>query len=336
MLDTISHKLDFDDQFQFAGACKEWRRVQKIYWRRFLASQSPLLVQTTPYDKKYCSFYSIPEKRVYRSKRSFYFGSYCGSSSGYLIMAGANKRLHLMNPFTRKYIIIDTSTVGDDFIHFTSHVLLAFAKGSNEFVIVASCKHFFGLHVYQSRYSNWVTYSKKGNPCKVVDFVVLHNTIYALTYKAEICVLSLNSPSLKLLELKNTPNIPYLWPKLLSCDGKLLVVYFTPKKSLDVYRIDLLTMSYAKLETLGDLALFYSRHKCYALSNPDKLGYESNHVYYINSFSGECEVYSASNNELIKCIVPTGRPCLHPRSKFHWLDWCFRHLHDEVDYSLVE
>jgi hypothetical protein len=191
---------------------------------------------------------------------------------------------------------------------------------------------FFGLHVYQSRYSNWVTYSKKGNPCKVVDFVVLHNSIYALTYKAEICVLSLNSPSLKLLELKSTPNILYLWPKLLGCDGKLLVVYFTPKKLLNVYKIDLSPMSYVKLETLGDLALFYSRKKCYALSNPDKLGCESNRVYYINCISAECQVYSGTNNELIKCIVRAGRPRLHHRSKFYWL----RNLHDEVHYSLLE
>jgi hypothetical protein len=122
---------------------------------------------------------------------------------------------------------------------------------------------------------------------------------------------------MKLLELKNTPKIPNRWPKLLSCDGKLLVVYFTPKKLLDVYKIDTSTMSYVKLETLGDPALFYSRKKCYALSNPDKLGYQSNHMYYINCISAECQVYSGINNEPIKCIVRAGRPRLHHRTKFY-------------------
>jgi len=43
------------------------------------------------------------------------------------------------------------------------------------------------LQVYQSRYSNWVTYSKSGIKWIVLDFVVLHNTIYVLTDNVERC-----------------------------------------------------------------------------------------------------------------------------------------------------
>ncbi|XP_045797410.1 uncharacterized protein LOC123891571 isoform X2 [Trifolium pratense] len=338
MLDIISKKLlSFDDLFNFSAVCKEWRAVHKVYWRKFLESQSPLVVQTTSYAKKLYSFYSIPEKQAYNSKMSYFWGLYyCGSSSGYLVMAGGNYKLQLMNPFTRKEKIVDISSVREDFFYDTCRVLLAFAKDSNEFVVVALCGISFALNVYQSRFSSWVPYAKRGKPWKVVDFVVLDNIIYALTDKVEIGVLSLNSTSLKLLELKNTPDATPRLFKLLHCDGKLLVVRFVPKRVLDVYRIDFATMSYVKLESLGELALFYSPYKCYALANPGEWGYESNRLYYINSKSAECEVYSGSDNVLMESIVLAGsRHVLH-KSKPYWLDWCFRNLHDEVDYSLVE
>ncbi|KAK2361205.1 hypothetical protein QL285_086384 [Trifolium repens] len=336
MLDIISKKLlSFDDLFNFSAVCKEWREVHKIYWKKFLESQSPLVIQTTPYAKKFYSFYSIPEKRAYSSKMSNFWGLYySGSSSGYLIMAGANT-LHLMNPFTRKQMIIDTSEVQENLFYYACHVLIAHVKGSNEFVIVASCESSSGLNVYQSRFSSWVPYSKRGKPWRVVDFVVLDNIIYVLTDKLEIGMLSLNSTSVKLLELKNTPDVIPYW-RLLQCDGKLLVVRFVPNAVLYVYRIDFATMSYVKLQSLGDLALFFSPYKCYAMANPGEWGYESNCVYSIKWASAQCEVYSGSNNELTECIELAGSREVHGRSKPYWLDWCFQNEHYEVDYSLVE
>jgi hypothetical protein len=111
----------------------------------------------------------------------------------------------------------------------------------------------------------------------------LRNTIYVVTDKVEIGVLSLNSTSLKFLELKNSSNGPSILSMLLSCDVKLLVVFLRQNKLLDVYRIDFSTMSYVKLESLFDLALFFSKLKCHVLSNQGKWGYERNCVYNINS-----------------------------------------------------
>jgi hypothetical protein len=55
-----------------------------------MVSESPLLVQTTSFAKKFFSFYRIPEKRVYRAKMGYFWGlSYLRSCSGYLIMKGA-------------------------------------------------------------------------------------------------------------------------------------------------------------------------------------------------------------------------------------------------------
>jgi len=180
-------------------------------------------------------------------------------------------------------MIIDASAIEDYLFPYGSRVLLTFSKGSNEFVIEAYCISSSSLNVYESRYCSWVTYSKSGNPWIVLDFLVLHNTIYVLTDKVEIGVLSMNSTSLKFLELKNSPNGPSFLPMLLSCDGKFPVVFFKQNKLLDVYKIDFSTMSYVKLETFGDLALFFLQHKCHALSNPGKWGYERNCVYNINT-----------------------------------------------------
>jgi len=109
-------------------------------------------------------------------------------------------------------------------------------------------------------------------PQKVVDFVVLHNTIYVVTVKASIGILNLNSANINFLELKSTPSAistPYSHIRFVSCDGHLLVLTIMSKITFNVYKIDFSTMDYVKLETLGDIALFYApRKKYYALRNP--------------------------------------------------------------------
>ncbi|KAJ1378794.1 F-box protein [Sesbania bispinosa] len=279
----------------------------------------------------YFNLLDIPDQKVYRSKIDYFWGlSYCGSSSGYVIMASADSIL-MMNPFTRRKKVI---SIEYNLKHIGGHALLAFAKGSKEFIIVFLCKDIYSLHVYQSRKSFWDTYSREGKPWMVVDFVVLQNKIYVITDKAKIGILSLNSRSIKFLHLKNAPNVTCKYLKLVSCDEKLLVVHFEHGEILNVYKVDLLTMEYVKLENLGDIALFFAiSANCYALWNPGRWGYEKNSLYYIACRFAECEVYSV-DNKLQKTIVPAGLQAPR-RSSFHWLDWCFRNEHNEVDYSLV-
>jgi len=185
----------------------------------------------------------------------------------------------------------------------------------------------------------WVTYSTMGNKVRVVDAVVLHNIIYVVTFQTNIGVISLNSSKIKFLTLKNTPNeIPSTF-RLVNCNEQLVVLDFRCNKIRDVYRIrdvyqiDFSTMSYVKLETLGDIALFHvSERNSYALSNPNKWGYESNSVYALNDIkSAKCSVYSGDDKKLKKCIM------LPAHGAYSYMfDWCFRHLQYEVDYSLVE
>ncbi|XP_061353051.1 uncharacterized protein LOC133297848 [Gastrolobium bilobum] len=298
-----------------------------------MSSQAPLLVLTYLCAKKTYFSIRISEQKVYHSKLDYFRGlSYSGSSSGYLIMVGADKLL-LMNPFTRIKKVFSKLAIQDNLQYM--YCRLAFAKGSEEFIIVVLCKKLYSLHIYQSRHSCWVTYSTRGNPWKVEDFVVLNNTLYAITEDAKIGVLSLNSVSLRFLELKNTPNVTSSRLKLLSCDGQLLVVHHVNLSKFDVYKIDLCAMEWIRLETLGDLALFYGDDSnCYAFSNPGRWGYESNYLYYISTVFRGCIVCSL-NNELKEGIVPSG---LRPptESRFDWLDWYFPNVRDEVDYALVE
>ena len=146
-------------------------------------------------------------------------------------------------------------------------------------------------------------------------------------------MLSLNSASIKFLKLKSTPGSFCFSTRLLNCDGQLLVVEVMFNEISDIYKIDFSTMNYVKLETLGDIALLcVSYRSCYALSNPSRWGYESNSVYIINSLSTRCSVYSVGNKKLQKHITlstPNGTSSVKS-------DWCFRHQHLEVDYSLVE
>jgi hypothetical protein len=157
--------------------------------------------------------------------------------------------------------------------------------------------------------------------------------IYVVTNKANIGVLNLNYANIKFLKLKSTPDVLCsLNIRLVNCDEQLLVVDWDMEK-MNVYKIDFSTMNYARLETLGDIALFYVKGKhCSALSSPDKWGYERNSVYVINGSSLKYSVYSGDENKLQKDIMLPS-PLGTCSSLF---DWYFRPLKYEVDYSLVE
>ncbi|AES62062.1 hypothetical protein MTR_1g093300 [Medicago truncatula] len=92
----------------------------------------------------------------------------------------------------------------------------------------------------------------------VVDFVVFQNIIYAVTLKANIGVLSLDSPNIKFLKLNSTPNEIYYYNlRLVICDEQLLVVNVRHRQIKKVFKIEGSTMNYVKLKILGDIALFY-------------------------------------------------------------------------------
>jgi hypothetical protein len=365
VLDIICKTLDFDDHFQFADVCKSWRAFHKIYWRTFLASQEPLLLQNAIFcDNRLFSFISIPGQKVNYSKMMKHFSNYrylacCG---GYFIMQKYNKNASLLlviNPFTRIKKVIDTPAFEDH--SRGTHILLAFGKCSEEFVLVVLYKFSKSLlHVYQSRNSAWVTYSTKGIQGNVVDFAVFQNIIYVVTNTGNIGVLSLNCANIKFLKLEGTCIFTSTSSfKLVNCDEQLLVVDFTRRIIKAVYKIDFSTMSYVKLDTLGDIALFYSVDAhCYGLSDPNRWGYDSNSVYVVthsrigysvylgdkklekymplptshgtrNFMFDWCCTYSGDEDKLIKYITFPSPPGL---GTFIY-DWCFRHLRYEVDYS---
>jgi hypothetical protein len=299
VLDIISERLDFDDLFHFSAVCKSWRVSYTIYWTNFLASQAPLLIEicfSKPIVPSY-SFRSLPDQKCYwwkmmNLKDRF---KYYTSSSGYFIMWRKNTIL-LINPFTRIKKVINTTTF--DEIYDCRHALLAFGKCSEEFVLVVLCGWPRSVHVYQSRNCAWITYRTMEDVGVLLDFIVFHNIIYVVTSKSNIGVLSLNSSDIKFLKLESAPNVspkPGHYPHiaLVNCDEQLLLVHLKYKEIKDVYKIDFSTMSYVKLKTLGDNALFYSPDKsCYALSNPNKWGYESNSVYVCYTSSVEVGAYS--------------------------------------------
>jgi hypothetical protein len=265
----------------------------------------------------------------------FLYPTYVSSSGGYFIMTKHNRLFMLINPFTRIKKVINTLPSEVNYSYLTDRALLAFDKCSKEFVLVVLCEN--RLHVYQSRNSGWVTYLTMENAEMVVDFVVFHNIIYVITNKANIGVLSLNSANIKFLKLTITPGLTIsLYLRLVECNEQLLVVDLLMTKIRNIYKVDFSTMSFVKLETLGDTALFFvskfDRSNCYALSNPVMWGYESNSVYVIDLFSTTCSVYSGDASELQKCIM---LPTPHGASS-SMVEWCFRHLRYEVDYSQVE
>ncbi|CAJ2634125.1 unnamed protein product [Trifolium pratense] len=347
VLHIIAKRLDFDDLFHFAGVCTNWRAFHKIYWRNFLTSQKPLLLHKS-YHGNNQSLYtlgSISDQKDYCLKMKSCFiqstkAIYVSSSGRYFIMLAHDNSFLLINPFTRIKKVINVSTFEVKFQYSANNALLAFGKSSEEFVLVVICDLNVSrsLNVYQSRNCGWVTYSTMENQGRVVNFVVFQYKIYVITDKANIGVLNLNSASIKFLELKSTPRgrIPAYRCWLVCCDEQLLMVDFIRNNMLpNVYKIDFSTMSYVKLETLGDIALFYATcRNCYALSDPNRWGYQSNSVYIVDSPPyPKCTMYSWDDKKLQKDIT---LPSPTSPGRHFALGWSFRHLRDEVDYSLVE
>ncbi|RHN52992.1 hypothetical protein MtrunA17_Chr6g0486591 [Medicago truncatula] len=159
-------------------------------------------------------------------------------------------------------------------------------------------------------------------------------------------MLSLKYANINFLELKNTPVVTSTKScshvRLVSCDGYLLVFNIMSKVTYNVYKIDFSTMDYVKLESLGDIAIFYVPPKrYYALSNPRMWGYENNSIYAIDAPCDKYRVYKGDNNKMPEFIIPGFKrsELPHPSyccSKQRYIDWCFRHLQYEVDYTLFE
>ncbi|KAI9080591.1 hypothetical protein K1719_037452 [Acacia pycnantha] len=340
VLNIIAKKLDIDELFSFGEVCKDWRLFfHSDFWRNFMASHGPLIVQKTPHAKKSCSFFSISEERVYNTTLPFFSGfSLVGFSSGYTVMAGSENAIKLLNPFSRKKMAISGSTDQGCIIDVYDRATLAFAKNSQEFILVALCTWSSNMHVYQSRNSSWGIYSSWGNPWRIMDVTVFRKTLYAITDKADIGIVKLNTQTLKLLQMKNKPSFSVSNLKLVSADDgdDLLVVYVRPNLELQVYMVDLLVMAWFRIKSLGDRALFLGGNsKCYSLRSPSKWGFDSNCVYLIGRTSQVCKVVSMENNEVIKTIsLPVDGSRLG--GKLYNYDWCFRHRRDEVDYSLHE
>jgi hypothetical protein len=228
-------------------------------------------------------------------------------------MVGYDNSFILVNPFTRIHKVINVSTFEVESLGLAIRALLAFGKCSEKFVLVVF-NNIFGsgsLNVYLSRSCRWATYSTMKNQGRVFDFVVFHHKIYVITNKSKIGVINLNSANTTFLNLKSTPNatIASLLRWLVCCDEQLLMVEFMHGKTLpNVYKIDFSTMNYVKLETLGDIELFYVKSRnCYALSNPNRWGYERNSMHVMSTSSNmECSVHSWDDKELQNYItLPT-------------------------------
>ncbi|CAL0304414.1 unnamed protein product [Lupinus luteus] len=342
MLEIIYKKLDFDELFHFGGVCEDWRKVHKDQRENVMKSRAPLVIQTSSYAKKTYFFFSISKQKMYSTKlANFWRLSYLGFTSGSVIMESYHSdKILIMNPFMRRKIEISTRSLICYPIPSSCNVTLAFVEGTQHFIIAFLCKRNFSLDIYDSRKFAWFTYSRYGRPFMIADLVVLNHAMFFITNTAKIGALRLNRNHGKepFLELKNAPNITSSTLRLISCDGNLLVVNFRPRIFLEVYKIDMVSMEWVKLETLGDVALFLTlQRKCYSLSNPQKWGYEKNHVYYINGESAKCFVYSMQN-ELVKSIMPHSAvpSSSNSKSKLYWLDWCFPNVCDEIDYSMMQ
>ncbi|KAJ0084770.1 hypothetical protein Patl1_29614 [Pistacia atlantica] len=127
---------------------------------------------------------------------------------------------------------------------------------------------------------------------RISDIIVFHGWIYVVDCACQIGIFNLRSCDLRFLELKFAPRTYYgKWIRLVASNDQLFVII---GDSLEVYRIDLSRMEWAKVCNLGDQALFHSYNDmmCSKVINPSKWGGQTNCRYGLRFSSKTCNLSS--------------------------------------------
>ncbi|GKV07907.1 hypothetical protein SLEP1_g19610 [Rubroshorea leprosula] len=332
LLTKISKGLSVADYLSFGHVCRNWRLVTAASKQEFLESQAPMVVVISSRAKKTCFFFDMSSRDTYRTVLPKFSGRVCvGISSGSLIMQSTD--LMLTNPMTgQKLEFPRLLQPFPDRAWMSDRCILAFTMPHPDFLVVALSSRNQNLQFCRSRDHQWNFYSFEEKPWVFVDIIAFGSRIYALTNNSQIGVLSLKSPpTVALLELKGRP---YLSPhvKLAASDEHLLVVDFMPTRWLHVYRIDLVSSQWVKVDDLGDQTLFlsYMIHlQCCRIRSATSWGGRPNCLYYLGYKTAECNVYSFAG-ALIESfpVVPANR--LHAISALK--GWYFPHDSQKMDY----
>ncbi|XWS40619.1 hypothetical protein CRYUN_Cryun17cG0011400 [Craigia yunnanensis] len=288
----------------YACVCKSWRSVAIAFKQEFMTSQGPLVFLMSTNARKYCYFYNIFDKRLYRAALPHLPGNKClGFTRGYLLLRESKltkKKTNIwpVNPYTRHEIK-------------------------------------FPRPPKRSGDVNWTVFEYSEDPRMIIDVAVFKGKIYVSTSHGEIGTLNLNSdPMVTFLHVKSV-SASRDDLHLVASHEELYIAHFRPAEGfIKTHKLDFERMKWEKVKLKGEV-LFLGDMKYCGLSSPTpsrrRFLKHLNRVCYLGDghiLVGYMARYVAGRlNKLMRATRKDGKPNIFISSPLRY----FLHLSSSVD-----
>ncbi|PIA29893.1 hypothetical protein AQUCO_05800165v1 [Aquilegia coerulea] len=275
LLLIIAEKLSlYQDFLRFGAVCHPWKSVTLNHKRHIQFLKSfPWLLLTAGEEEDQRYFFIPSENRVCRLNLPEAHGCHCwGSPYGWLVTLGFDQQFHLLNPLTRKRLPLPPLST------FKNRNFTASKPGIN--------RMFCDLAFARPGDTTWTVVEQSFLQTDIINF---NGKIYTVQHGDELMVCDdPNGPHPTLIRFAALPDVVVGTERfyLVELGGELHLVVGTSDRTqtkvppnefhhyyktsyFDVFKLDLSTLKWDELETLGDYPLFVGSNTTFALNASD-------------------------------------------------------------------
>ncbi|XP_004297943.1 PREDICTED: putative F-box protein At4g22660-like [Fragaria vesca subsp. vesca] len=321
VLELIMNKIASMDILRFEAVCSSWKLAAKSYVASPYYNPLPqtpwLMLRNNQEDKKSWRFFSLEEKRVYTIKNVFegFQDDWCvGSSHGWLLIMDSKAVFNLVNPIARATIgLPDIQTLPEFTTNFSGDHIFKTAVSldpsrNKNFVMALLATRPSRLAFYKHEDKTW----KSLELGKVYEDIIFHHgQLYALRWNGEVAVWDFKKPlPVKTTYLQNSAYVGSIRASyLVESLGDILQVQRILQKDMfgdsyitshfRVFRMNITTANWERLESLGERILFWGRHGSITSSALDFTELNENSIYhYDNGTSHNVGAYSLTQKNM--------------------------------------
>ncbi|PIA56575.1 hypothetical protein AQUCO_00700725v1 [Aquilegia coerulea] len=315
----IGNKLDAAaDCVRFRAVSKSWRSLLPFCqppWLMLAESKLTLhqqLLEETVKPCPYRAFVVVGEQHIHLLELPEVQDSSCiGSSGTWLIIIDLEKRMHLLNPFSRVQIDLPSLTK----LLWKAKVIISSTPSSSDCIAIVIQSYSNKLAIARPGDAFWTTVE---TPLDwIQDIIFYRNQFYVLSNKGMVMVCNIGdgqqSPKFSVLsdehEIIHGAAINYLVERL----GELLLVSkFVDKKDhsymktvrFEVYKLDFASRKWSGLKSLGGHSLFLGLNTSVSVLASDYSGWvKRNCIYFTDDDSRgrgslDAGVYDLEDNSI--------------------------------------